>query len=87
MRNIYRILQGKDFFEFNEEADCICSNCPYSMIDKVLEKSIELNPDLLPYLPYRNGYLRYHSLDGWRAIWDVSQQLTNLFQRHYSPPR
>lgn len=44
------ILQGKDFFEFNEEADCICSNCPYSMIDKVLEKSIELNPDIISYL-------------------------------------
>lgn len=44
------ILDGKDFFEFNEKVDIICSNPPYSLINKVLEKSIELNPHTISYL-------------------------------------
>ena len=44
------ILEGKDFFEFDEEVDVIASNPPYSMIDKVLEKSIALKPMVISYL-------------------------------------
>lgn len=44
------ILEGKDFFNFDMEVDIICSNPPYSMIDKVLEKSISLNPHTISYL-------------------------------------
>ncbi len=44
------ILEKKDFFEFNEEVDTICSNPPYSMIDKVLEKSVALKPMVISYL-------------------------------------
>jgi hypothetical protein len=44
------ILDGKDFFEFNENIDIICSNPPYSLMDKVLKKSIELNPHTISYL-------------------------------------
>jgi hypothetical protein len=44
------ILDGKDFFEFKENIDVICSNPPYSMIDKVLEKSVELKPKVISYL-------------------------------------
>ena len=44
------ILENKDFFEFNEEVDVICSNPPYSMINKVLEKSVELKPKVISYL-------------------------------------
>lgn len=44
------ILENKDFFEFNEKVDIICSNPPYSMIDKVLEKSVELKPHTISYL-------------------------------------
>ena len=44
------ITQGKDFFEFNEKVDVIISNPPYSMIDKVLKKSVELNPHTISYL-------------------------------------
>tara|TARA_R100000951_G_C2522848_1_gene143967 strand:- start:15 stop:536 length:522 start_codon:yes stop_codon:yes gene_type:complete len=44
------ILEGKDFFEFNENIDVICSNPPYSLMDKVLKKSIELNPHTISYL-------------------------------------
>ena len=44
------ILEDKDFFEFNTNVDVICSNPPYSMIDKVFHKSIELNPRVISYL-------------------------------------
>ena len=44
------ILEGKDFFEFNEEVSIISSNPPYSLIDKVLKKSVELNPRVIQYL-------------------------------------
>mgnify|MGYP003628133762 FL=1 len=44
------ILYGEDFFEQKAEVDIICSNPPYSMIDKVLEKSISLNPRVISYL-------------------------------------
>ena len=44
------ILEDKDFFEFNDKIDIICSNPPYSMIDKVLEHSIKLNPRVISYL-------------------------------------
>lgn len=44
------ILDDKDFFVFNEKCDIICSNPPYSMIDKVLEKSVSLSPHTISYL-------------------------------------
>lgn len=44
------ILEGKDFFENYEEVDIICSNPPYSMINKVLEKCISLKPRVISLL-------------------------------------
>jgi len=44
------ILDGKDFFTFDEKVDIISSNPPYSMIDKVLEKSVSLKPRIISYL-------------------------------------
>ena len=44
------ILEGDDFFEFNTEVDIICSNPPYSMINKVLEKCVSLNPRIISLL-------------------------------------
>jgi len=44
------ILEKKDFFEFNEPVDVICSNPCYSIIDKILEKSISLKPKVISYL-------------------------------------
>jgi len=44
------ILDGKDFFDFKENIDVICSNPPYSMIDKILEKCVSLNPDVISFL-------------------------------------
>lgn len=43
-------LQDIDFFDFNEPVDIICSNPPYSCIDKVLSKSVELKPRVIQYL-------------------------------------
>jgi hypothetical protein len=31
------ITENKDFFKFNKNVDVICSNPPYSLLDKVLE--------------------------------------------------
>ncbi len=44
------ILEGKDFFDFNENITIICSNPPYSCIDKIIEKSIALQPRVINYL-------------------------------------
>ena len=44
------ILENKDFFDFNEKVDIICSNCPYSFIDKILEHSVFLKPRIISYL-------------------------------------
>jgi len=44
------ILEDKDFFTFDKKIDIICSNPPYSIIDKVLKKSVELKPQVISYL-------------------------------------
>mgnify|MGYP003677042100 FL=1 len=44
------ILEDKDFFDFEEHIDIICSNPPYSIIDNVIKKSIDLKPRVINYL-------------------------------------
>jgi len=44
------ILEEKDFFSYEYSVDVICSNPPWSCIDKVLEKSISLKPRVISYL-------------------------------------
>ena len=44
------ILEGKDFFDFNEKITIISSNPPYSFLDKVIEKSLSLEPKIINYL-------------------------------------
>ena len=44
------ILNGRDFFNFNENINIICSNPPYSLLQRVLEHSIKLNPRVISYL-------------------------------------
>ena len=44
------ISENKDFFDYKEPVDIICSNPPYSLIDKVLKKSVELKPRIISYL-------------------------------------
>ncbi len=41
---------GKDFFDYSKNVDVIISNPPYSFIDDVLKKSVELNPFMISYL-------------------------------------
>tara|TARA_R110002167_G_scaffold2568_4_gene12967 strand:+ start:810 stop:1316 length:507 start_codon:yes stop_codon:yes gene_type:complete len=49
------ILEGEDFFDFKMEVDIICSNPPYSMINNILEKCIELNPHTISLLIGQNN--------------------------------
>jgi hypothetical protein len=44
------ILEDKDFFLFNEKVDVICSNPPFSVINDVLKKCIELQPTVIALL-------------------------------------
>jgi hypothetical protein len=47
------ILEGRDFFTHqpsNPFDMCIISNCPYSIINAVLARSIELRPKIISYL-------------------------------------
>ena len=44
------ILENKDFFKFDKKIDIICSNPPYSILNKVFEHSIKLNPRIISYL-------------------------------------
>jgi len=44
------ILDGKDFFDFNEKVDIICSNPPYSLLDNVFKKCIKLKPRVINLL-------------------------------------
>jgi hypothetical protein len=45
------ITEGRDFFTHDPgHIDVICSNPPYSMIDKVFEKSCSLKPSVISYI-------------------------------------
>lgn len=44
------ISDGRDFFTYQGAPTVICSNPPYSILDKVFEKSIELKPRIISYL-------------------------------------
>jgi len=44
------ILEGKDFFNYNQPVDIICQNPPYSLMNKWIEKNIELNPRVISFL-------------------------------------
>ncbi len=61
------ILEGEDFFEFNSEVDIICSNPPYSMINKVLEKCVSLNPKVISFLIGVNNLTtkRIEDMNNW----------------------
>lgn len=49
------IEMGKDFFEYEKKVDVIISNPPYSIIDKILEKSVSLEPHTISYLIGQNN--------------------------------
>jgi len=50
VKDYTEILEDKDFFEYKDRVDVICSNPPYSMIDRVLEHSVSLKPRVISYL-------------------------------------
>lgn len=49
------ILMGTDFLEYCKKVDVIVSNPPYSIIDKILEKSVALKPHTISYLIGQNN--------------------------------
>jgi len=62
------ITEDKNFFDYDKKVDVICSNPPYSCIDKVLEKSVALQPRIISYLllegkmtPKRIEYMNQNS--------------------------
>tara|TARA_R100000697_G_scaffold119880_1_gene144340 strand:- start:170 stop:742 length:573 start_codon:yes stop_codon:yes gene_type:complete len=44
------IDKGRDFFDYNKEVTCIIGNAPYSLWDKWIDKTVELNPDRFCYI-------------------------------------
>jgi len=44
------IEMGKDFFEYNEKVDMIISNPPYSILNAILKKCIQLQPRVISLL-------------------------------------
>jgi len=44
------ITEGRDFLTQNVKCDVICSNPPYSLLDKVFRRCIELNPKVVSFL-------------------------------------
>ena len=44
------ILEQKDFFEYEGHVDIIIQNPPYSLMNKWIEKNIELNPRIISFL-------------------------------------
>jgi hypothetical protein len=40
----------KDFFDYKERVDVICSNPPFSLMNRVLEHSISLEPRVISYI-------------------------------------
>jgi len=50
VKDYCEITQGKDFFEYTKHADIICSNPPYSLLDRWLAHSVSLEPYIINYL-------------------------------------
>jgi hypothetical protein len=44
------ILEDKDFFKYDGKPDIIIQNPPYSLMNKWIEKNIELNPRVISFL-------------------------------------
>ena len=44
------ILENKDFFNYYDDVDIIIQNPPYSILDKWINKNIELNPRIITFL-------------------------------------
>lgn len=49
-KNWSEIALGSDFFDCTLKPTIICSNPPYSILDEVFQKSVELAPRVISYL-------------------------------------
>lgn len=83
-KNTYEFTEiqlDKDFFTFDKKIDMIVSNPPYSMIDEVLKKSVELNPHTISYLiGFHNlttKRIEYMNTHGYKL---VNLHLTKVFK-------
>ena len=66
-KDFTEIAMGKDFFTYDSPADVICSNPPYSCLDRVLAKCVELKPRVISLLllhgavtPKRMEFMEQH---------------------------
>lgn len=50
LKDYCEISEGKDFFDYKDDVDIICTNPPYSNLDEVLTHSVSLNPRIISYL-------------------------------------
>lgn len=74
------IQQGRNFFDYSHSIHAIISNPPYSMIDKVLAHSIQLQPDIISYLlGYGNLTTRRLEIMNNAGYELVSFHLTKVF--------
>lgn len=75
------IEMGLDFFEYNKKVDYIISNPPYSLIDKVLQKSCDLEPEIISYLiGFMNITTRRIEYMNKRGYYIQSLHLTKVFK-------
>jgi len=54
-KDFTEIAMGKDFFDYcvpadQQNIDIICSNPPYSILDKVFERTVQFQPRVISYL-------------------------------------
>ena len=47
IKNWCEILEGRDFFDYDEQVDVIVANPPFSLLTRWLQKSIVLNPKII----------------------------------------
>lgn len=73
-KDFTEIAEGRDFFTYSNKVDVIVSNPPYSILDDVFRKTVELKPRLFCYLllhgamtPKRMEFIQKHGY-GMTAI-------------------
>ena len=75
------INMGKDFFDYDKPVDIIASNPPYSILEKVLEKCISLNPRVISFIIGINNLtakrLEYMNKNGYYL---QNLHMTKVFQ-------
>lgn len=70
-----------DFFDFNKKVNYIISNPPYSIIDKVFEKSCSLHPEIISYLiGFMNLTTRRIEYMNKKGYYILSLHLTKVFK-------